>query len=214
MTNYRVLLVDDHQLLREGLKTLLQEVDGISVVGEAEDGRQALDACHAVTPDLVLLDLNMPVMDGISTLPLLRRRWPQLRILALTSRVSEQNAAEALDAGANGYVLKRSPGKVLIQAIRALRNGKFFLDAQLNLEQVNALRADVAARSDVTLTERERQILKLVAEGSRNRDIAELLCISLKTVETHRLNLMKKLDAHNGAELAQWAFKLGICNND
>lgn len=214
MADYRILLVDDHQLLREGLRALLQEVEGLSVVGEAADGRQALDACRAVTPDLVLLDLNMPVMDGISTLPLLRRRWPRLRILALTSRVTEQHAAEALDAGADGYVLKRSPGEVLVRAIRALRNGKFFLDAQLNPEQVTALRADAAIRSDVTLTERERQILKLVAEGSRNRDIAELLCISLKTVETHRLNLMKKLDAHNGAELAQWAFKLGVCNNE
>jgi two-component system secretion response regulator SsrB len=213
MADYRILLVDDHQLLREGLKALLQNATGLTVVGEVEDGRQALDACRAAQPDLVLLDLNMPVMDGISTLPLMRKRWPHLRILALTSRVTEQHAAEALDAGADGYVLKRSPGEVLIQAIRALRNGKVFIDSQLNPEQVAALRADAVEQSGITLTERERQILKLVAEGSRNRDIAELLCISLKTVETHRLNLMKKLDAHNGADLTQWAFKLGVCDN-
>nr|WP_314488910.1 two component system response regulator [uncultured Pseudomonas sp.] len=214
MADYRVLLVDDHQLLREGLKALLQQVPGLIVVGEAEDGRQALDACHATAPDLIVLDLNMPVMDGLSTLPLLRRRWPHLRILALTSRVTEQHAAQALDAGADGYVLKRSPGEVLVQAIRALRAGKSFLDGQLDPAQVAALRDDGSDQSGITLTDRERQILKLVAEGSRNRDIAELLCISLKTVETHRLNLMKKLDAHNSADLTQWAFKLGVCSNE
>jgi len=214
MADYRVLLVDDHQVLREGLKALLQNANGIMVVGEAEDGRQALDECRTTVPDLVVLDLNMPVMDGLSTLPLMRRRWPQLRILTLTSRVTEQNAAEALDAGADGYVLKRSPGEVLIRAIHTLRAGKPFIDGQLDPAQVAALRKEGTEQSGITLTERERQILKLVAEGSRNRDIAELLRISLKTVETHRLNLMKKLDAHNGADLTQWAFKLGVCRNE
>lgn len=164
-----------------------------------------------LAPDLLLLDLNMPVMDGLSALPLIRQRWPGIRVLTLTARLSEQNAALALDAGADGYVLKSSTSEVLRTAIATLLAGKPFLDADLNPEQVAALRANASAQSGITLTDRERQILKLVAEGARNRDVAELLCISLKTVETHRLNLMKKLDAHNAADLTQWAFKLGVC---
>ena len=211
MADYRIVVVDDHPLMREGLRALLLDVPGIRIVGEAENGRQALDVCRALEPDLLLLDLNMPVMDGISALPLIRQRWPGIRILALTSRLSEQNAALALDAGADGYVLKNSTSEVLVTAIATLLTGKPFLDAHLNTDQVAALRANSSTQSGITLTDRERQVLKLVAEGARNRDVAELLCISLKTVETHRLNLMKKLDAHNAADLTQWAFKLGVC---
>ena len=211
MADYRIVVVDDHPLMREGLRALLLDVPGIRVVGEAENGRQALDICRALEPDLLLLDLNMPVMDGISALPLIRQRWPGIRVLALTSRLSEQNAALALDAGADGYVLKNSTSEVLVAAISTLLTGKPFLDSHLNADQVAALRADSSTQSGITLTDRERQVLKLVAEGARNRDVAELLCISLKTVETHRLNVMKKLDAHNAADLTQWAFKLGVC---
>lgn len=211
MFDYRIVVVDDHPLMREGLRALLLDVPGIRIVGEAENGRQALDVCRSLAPDLLLLDLNMPVMDGISALPLIRQRWPDIRILALTSRLSEQNAALALDAGADGYVLKSSNSEVLVGAIDTLLSGKPFLDNHLNANQVAALRVKSSSQSGITLTDRERQVLKLVAEGARNRDVAELLCISLKTVETHRLNLMKKLDAHNAAELTQWAFKLGVC---
>jgi len=211
MADYRIVLVDDHPLMREGLRALLLDAPGVRVVGDAENGRQALDVCRALEPDLLLLDLNMPVMDGLSALPLIRQRWPAIRILTLTARLSEQNAALALDAGADGYVLKSSTSEVLRAAIATLLAGRPFLDADLNPDQVAALRANASAQPGVTLTDRERQILKLVAEGARNRDVAELLCISLKTVETHRLNLMKKLDAHNAADLTQWAFKLGVC---
>src|SRR5450830_620944 len=202
MADYRVVVVDDHPLMREGLRALLLDAPGVRVVGDAENGRQALDVCRALEPDLLLLDLNMPVI---------RQRWPAIRVLTLTARLSEQNAALALDAGADGYVLKSSTSEVLRAAIATLLAGRPFLDADLNPDQVAALRANASAQPGITLTDRERQILKLVAEGARNRDVAELLCISLKTVETHRLNLMKKLDAHNAADLTQWAFKLGVC---
>jgi two-component system secretion response regulator SsrB len=180
------------------------------VVGEAENGHEAIAQCRNLQPDLVLMDINMPLLDGVSAVGMVRKRWPEIRILALTSNVSEHSAIQALQAGAQGYLLKRSSRDILLGAIRDIRAGRTFIDNQLDVEQVHALRSEAGSASGITLTERERQVLQLVAGGARNRDIAELLCISLKTVETHRLNLMKKLDAHNAAELTQWAFRLGL----
>src|SRR5450830_1878426 len=131
MADYRIVLVDDHPLMREGLRALLLDAPGVRVVGDAENGRQALDVCRALEPDLLLLDLNMPVMDGLSALPLIRQRWPAIRVLTLTARLSEQNAALALDAGADGYVLKSSTSEVLRAAIATLLAGRPFLDADL-----------------------------------------------------------------------------------
>ena len=201
----RILLVDDHQMIREGLRALLSGVPELEVVAEAENGHEAIAQCRELLPNLILMDLNMPLLDGVSAVSMIRKRWPEIRVLALTSNVSEHNAVQTLEAGAQGYLLKRSSRDILLGAIRDVRAGRVFIDAQ-----IRALRSESGSASGITLTERERQVLKLVAEGSRNRDIAELLCISLKTVETHRLNLMKKLDAHNGADLTQWAYRLGV----
>ncbi len=206
----RILLVDDHQMIREGLRALLAGVPELVVVGEAENGHEAIAQCRNLQPDLVLMDINMPLLDGVSAVGMVRKRWPEIRILALTSNVSEHSAIQALQAGAQGYLLKRSSRDILLGAIRDIRAGRTFIDNQLDVEQVHALRSEAGSASGITMTERERQVLQLVAGGARNRDIAELLCISLKTVETHRLNLMKKLDAHNAAELTQWAFRLGL----
>lgn len=206
----RILLVDDHQMIREGLRALLAGVPELVVVGEAENGHEAIAQCRNLQPDLVLMDINMPLLDGVSAVGMVRKRWPEIRILALTSNVAEHSAIQALQAGAQGYLLKRSSRDILLGAIRDIRAGRTFIDNQLDVEQVHALRSEAGSASGITLTERERQVLQLVAGGARNRDIAELLCISLKTVETHRLNLMKKLDAHNAAELTQWAFRLGL----
>lgn len=206
----RILLVDDHGLIREGLRALLEGVPDLQIVGEAENGHEAVSQCRNLQPDLILMDLSMPLLDGVSAVGLIHKRWPDICILALTSNVSEHNAVQTLDAGAQGYLLKRSGRSELLAAIAAVRAGKLFIDTQLDAAQVQSLRSASGKTSGITLTERERQVLKLVAEGSRNRDIAELLCIGLKTVETHRLNLMKKLDAHNGADLTQWAYRLGV----
>jgi len=205
----RLLLVDDHGMIREGLTALLVGADGLNVVGEAENGQEAISQCRELQPDLILMDLNMPQLDGVSALTLIHRRWPEILIIALTSTVSEHNAAVALEAGASGYVLKRSSRDDLLGAIAQVCAGKVFIDPALDRSQVESLRSGQTS-SGITLTERERQVLKLVAEGSRNRDVAEVLCISLKTVETHRLNLMKKLDAHNAADMTQWAYRLGL----
>lgn len=210
MPDCRLLIVDDHGMIREGLRALLADAPGIVVVGEAQDGHEAITQCRSLQPDVVLMDLKMPLLDGVSALTLIGRRWPKILIIALTSDVSEHNAALALEAGAVGYVLKRSRRDDLLQAIAEVRGGKIFIDAGLDVSQVIALRNSGETASGITLTERERQVLKLVAEGSRNRDVAEILCISLKTVETHRLNVMKKLDAHNAADMTQWAYRLGL----
>jgi two-component system secretion response regulator SsrB len=210
MPDCRLLIVDDHGMIREGLRALLADAPGIVVVGEAQDGHEAIALCRSLQPDVVLMDLKMPLLDGVSALTLIGRRWPKILIIALTSDVSEHNAALALDAGAVGYVLKRSRRDDLLQAIAQVRAGTIYIDAGLDASQVIALRNSGETASGITLTERERQVLKLVAEGSRNRDVAEILCISLKTVETHRLNVMKKLDAHNAADMTQWAYRLGL----
>lgn len=213
MPECRLLLVDDHAMIREGLRALLADVPELTVAGEAEDGQQAIALCRALQPDLVLMDLNMPLLDGVSALSLIARRWPAILIIALTSTVSEHNAALALEAGAVGYVLKRSRREDLLQAIAQVRLGKIYIDSGLDAAQVMALRGGGQA-AGISLTGRERQVLKLVAEGARNRDVAEILCIGLKTVETHRLNLMRKLDAHNAADMTQWAYRLGLLEGD
>lgn len=213
MPECRLLLVDDHRIIREGLRALLDGALGLDVVGEAENGQEAISQCRALNPGLILMDLNMPQLDGVSALKLIHQRWPEILIVALTSTVSEHNAALALEAGACGYVLKRSSRDDLLHAIAQVRAGRIFVDPALDYSQVEALRSGQTL-SGITLTDRERQVLKLVAEGSRNRDVAQVLCISLKTVETHRLNLMKKLGAHNAADLTQWAYRLGLLGSE
>lgn len=214
MPDCRLLIVDDHGMIREGLRALLANAPGIVVTGEAQDGHEAIALCRNLQPDVVLMDLKMPLLDGVSALTLIGKRWPKILIIALTSDVSEHNAALALRAGAVGYVLKRSRRDDLLQAIAQVRAGKIFIDPGLDASQIIALRNSGETASGITLTERERQVLKLVADGLRNRDVAEILCISLKTVETHRLNVMKKLDAHNAADMTQWAYRLGLLGED
>ena len=206
----RILLVDDHGMIREGLRALLNGVADLQIVGEADNGHDAIAQCRKLQPSLILMDLNMPLLDGVSAVTMIHKRWPEIRILTLTSSVCEHHAMQALDAGAQGYLLKRSCRDILLKAIAEVCAGRVFIDAGLDAAQLQALRSHSGSASGIILTERERQVLKLVAEGSRNRDIAELLCIGLKTVETHRLNLMKKLDAHSSVELTQWAYRLGV----
>ncbi|CAG9167544.1 two component system response regulator [Cupriavidus respiraculi] len=210
----RMLLVDDHAVMREGLKSILRNESTLTIVGEAEDGHAALKACFRLKPDLVLMDLQLPSLDGIDAIAMIRRRWPEIRVVVLAGMHSESRAAQALRAGAHGYVLKRSHPEKLIAALHAVRDDLAYLDPAVNFEQVDAMRKADAAdpKSNVAagLTPRERQVLKLIAEGLSNRKTAERLSISAKTVETHRMNLMRKLDAHNAAELSQWARRLGL----
>lgn len=202
-----ILIVEDHTLLIEGIRTLLLDFPQYRVLGHVEDGLSAYHACLNALPQIVLLDLGLPGMDGIDVIHLLKRRWPELIIVVFTAHVEECKAAQALLAGAQGFVLKRSQRQVLLAALKTTLLGRRFLDPTLNHQLVTRL---IAKGSDIFLSSRERQVLKLILEGNRNQDIAKHLLISLKTVETHRLNLMRKLNAHNVAELVHWARRLGL----
>jgi two-component system secretion response regulator SsrB len=203
----RILIVEDHYLLSYGIKNLLSAMPGYEVVGEINDGLQVYTACQQLSPDVVLIDLGLPGMDGIDIIRQLKRRRPELVIVVITADTSEHRARDALAAGALGYVLKKSSQQILLAGLQTALTGKIFLDPSLDESQV---RSESSTCGQSKLTTRERQILKLIAEGGRNRDIAEKLTITIKTVETHRLNLMRKLDAHNIAELVNWASRLGI----
>lgn len=206
----KVLIIEDHVLVLDGIKSLLAMVPSFSVVAQVEDGLQAYQVCQDCSPDLVLIDLGLPGMDGIDVIRQLKRRWPALAIVVLTANATEYKAGEAIAAGALGYVLKKSTRQVFLAALQTVLMGKRFIDPSLNEQQLSIAQQEGQRAESVMLTRRERQILKLIAEGGRNRDIAERLAISLKTVETHRLNLMRKLDAHNIAELVAWANRLGL----
>jgi two-component system secretion response regulator SsrB len=211
-----IVIADEHEMVRHVLSRLLADTPYIDVVADTGDGHATLAACREHRPDIVVMELQLPSLDGIDAIRTIRRRWPDTRILVLSATATEIRVAEALNAGAHGYVLKRSSSDRLLEAIHALRAGRPYIDAALNLGQIESMRErtnKVGARvSNASLTTRERQVLKLIAEGSRNRDIAERLTISQKTVETHRLNMMQKLDAHNIAEIVQWAHRLGIAS--
>ncbi|MBY4897897.1 two component system response regulator [Cupriavidus sp. AU9028] len=209
----RVVLVDDHTVMREGLRALLGKDPSVDVIGEAADGHAAVQACLRLRPDVVLMDLQLPSLDGVDAIATIRRRWPDIRVVVLAGLHSETRAAAALRAGAHAYVLKRSSLDQLMAALRAARINQPYLDPAMNVGQIDAMRraANEGGESRAAgLTPRERQILKLVAEGLTNRQVADRLTISLKTVETHRMNLMRKLDAHNAAALSQWARRLGL----
>ncbi|MDL4454959.1 two component system response regulator [Klebsiella michiganensis] len=207
MPKKRIVLVEDHALLSAGIKHLLIHVPGYEIVGEVADGLQAYPTCLELQPDIVLLDLGLPGMDGIDVIYRLKQRWASLLVIVLTADNSEHRARTALGAGASGYILKKSPQQTLLAALKAVSAGQIYIDPDLNQTQIVESADELES---VRLTMRERQVLKLIAEGQRNRDIAELLTINIKTVETHRLNLMRKLNVHNVAQLTNLAFRLGI----
>ncbi|MGT0250516.1 two component system response regulator [Burkholderia pyrrocinia] len=203
----RILIVEDHPVVRLGLKNLLDAAPPLKVIAEVDNGLEVYSTCQRHAPHIVLLDLGLPGMGGIDVIHQLRRRWSDLGIVVMTADTAVHRASAALIAGANGYVLKNSSQQVLLETLWKVWRGHTALDPALNATQ---LAAPSAARAEVALTPRERQVLKLIAEGCRNRDVAERLTITIKTVETHRLNLMRKLDAHNAADLTNWAHSLGL----
>lgn len=180
------------------------------VVGEVTDGLEAYAACQRLTPELVLMDLGLPGMDGIDVIYQLKQRWPELIVMVLTANSNEHRARAALDAGAVAYILKKSSQQILLAALQTVTAGRTFVDPALDQQQINE---KPSLDGTVSLTVRERQILKLIAQALRNRDIAENLKITIKTVETHRLNLMRKLNAHSAVALTNWAVRLGIHDN-
>ncbi len=210
----RVLIVEDHTLLRAGLRALLAQDPETEIVGEADNGRDAVRMIDRLLPDLVLTDLSMPGMNGIEAIVDIKRRYPDIRILVLTIHKTDEYIHESLRAGADGYILKDASQDELRVAIRNVLNGKTYLSPDISAKVINGYlgtsNSPRPASNWDTLTHREREVLKLVAEGHPNKFIADYFCLSIKTVEKHRSNLMKKLDLHNASTLTAYAIEKGL----
>jgi DNA-binding NarL/FixJ family response regulator len=210
----RILIVDDHNLFRAGVRALLIDDPDIEVVGEADNGRDAIRAVGQLAPHLVLMDLAMPSMNGIEATTEIKRRYPDVRVLVMTLHKTEDYIHAALRAGADGYILKDATQEEFHVAVRSILRGKTYLSMDVSAKVVNGYlgggTAYGATSSYDSLTHREREVLKLVAEGKSNKFIAEFLNLSIKTVEKHRSNLMSKLDLHNASELTAYAMEKGL----
>jgi DNA-binding NarL/FixJ family response regulator len=207
----RVLVVDDHAIVREGICSLLARRKDIEVVGEAADGKRALDAVAQFDPDVVLMDIQMPVMNGLEATREIHKRFPTTRLLVLTQHDSKEYVVPLLRAGAVGYITKTARATELIGAIRAVYEEGAYLPPRITQTVVAAVAESTTTPEEQNLlTERETQVLQLVAEGLNSREIAERLNISIKTVDTHRANIMEKIGAHNTAELTKYAIRKGL----
>ncbi len=211
----RVLVADDHTIVRKGLCALLDGDKEIEVVGDAENGREAIKKVEQVQPDIVLMDITMPGLNGLETTRQLKKRHPKTKILILTMHDNEEYIFETLRAGASGYLVKRTAPEELISAIHAVNRGESFLSPSISKRVIAGyIRVGQSEQEEdeafEKLTDREREVLQLIAEGRVNREIAELLHISIKTVETHRSHIMEKLNIRNIAELTQYAIRKGL----
>lgn len=213
----RILIVEDHTLLRAGLKALLSQDTDIEIVGEAENGRDSVRLAATLAPDLVLTDLSMPGMNGIESIVDIKRRCPGIRVLVLTIHKTDEYIFEALRAGADGYILKDASHDELRIAIRSVLGGKTYLSPDISAKVINGYLDTDKTSGPIsawdTLTHREREVLKLVAEGHPNKFIADYFCLSIKTVEKHRSNLMKKLNLHNASMMTAYAIERGLVSN-
>ena len=207
----RVLLADDHHLVRQALRALLEKTGGIEVVGEAEDGRQAVKLTQRLTPDVTVLDVAMPNLNGIQATERIRRLRVPTRVVILSMHKDESLVRRALRSGAHGYLLKSAVSEELLLAVRAAVRDEIYLSPSISRKVVeDSLTAEATSESTDAfdqLTQREREVLQLIAEGHTNNEIAKLLVISIKTVEKHRANLMSKLDVHDIAGLVRIAVK-------
>lgn len=213
----RILIAEDHALVRAGLQALLSQDPEFKIVGEANNGRDAVRAVGELKPDIVLMDLTMPGMNGMEAIMDIKRRYPEVRVLVLTLHKTEEFVLASLRAGADGYILKEATPGELRLAVRTVADGKTYLSPDIsgNMASVDADRRRALPANGVwdTLTQREREVLKLVAEGKSNKAIAEFLFLSAKTVEKHRAKLMAKLGMHNAAALTAYAIRKGLVGN-
>jgi DNA-binding NarL/FixJ family response regulator len=214
----RIVIAEDHTILREGLRSLLSSDPNFEIIREAEDGREAIRCVEKFKPDLILMDLSMPRMNGMEAISEIKKRFKETKILVLTVHKTEEYILATLKAGADGYILKDSTHAELMMAVKNVLSGKQYISPGISekviegyLEGRKTLKARTAWE---TLTQREREILKLIAEGYKNKEIADDLCISVKTVEKHRANLMEKLDLHNVQALTTIAIEKGLVSRE
>jgi DNA-binding NarL/FixJ family response regulator len=205
----KILLADDHAMFRDSLKALLER-EGFEVVAEASDGREAIRLTRRVNPDLAILDLGMPVLNGIGTAREIRRRSLHTKTVLLTMFEEEAYVLGALQAGVRGYVLKAQAAADLVRAIREVSQGSIYLSPGISRAVVDAFLNKKTSFREDPLTERERQVLQLIAEGKSTKEVAQILGVSFKTAESHRMRMMSKLDLHNTAGLVRYAVRRGL----
>ncbi len=214
MEKISVLIIDDHAIVRDGIKQILGNQLDMEVVGEAANGKEALEKTKALRPDVALLDISMPEVSGLEVIQLIREAAPKTQVVILSMYSKDSYVRQVLASGAIGYVLKASPSKDILEAIRAAHRKEYFLSAHLKADVIaNYLKNQATVpgtRGYDLLTEREQQVFRLVAQGGSTKQIADFLCVSVKTVEKHRTNVMNKLAIHDRFELLKYAVKIGI----
>ena len=216
MSPIKVLLAEDHTIVRKGIRSLLDGVTDIEVIGEAEDGREAVEKVGQLLPDVVLMDNTMPILNGLEATRQIKKQFPHIMVLILTMHTDEEYIFQFLQAGASGYLVKKTVPKELVSAIKAVYRGDSFLSPSISKKVIeeylrHGRETDTRKEDSYTqLTDREREVLQLIAEGFTNKEIAEQLHLSIKTVGNHRLNLMEKLDIHNVSDLTKYAIRKGI----
>jgi DNA-binding NarL/FixJ family response regulator len=210
----RILIADDHALVREGIRALLSLCDDLEVVGEASDGQEAIEAARRIDPDVILMDINMPGLGGLEATLAIRHENQRVKILVLSQYDDREYVSRFLKSGASGYILKNAAGSELASAVRAVFRGGMVLDPTLarGILTPTAEHPGVGNGDELygSLTDREKQVLKLVAEGNSNKEVAQVLGISVKTAMSHRERVMAKLDIHNRTDLVKLALRLGV----
>ena len=215
MNTARILIVDDHALVRAGLRRLMEEIEGVEIVQEASDATVALGVIEASRPDLVMMDIGMPDINGLEATAMITSGFPDIRVIILSMYCSEEDVLQALRAGASGYLLKNSAPAEIAIAIAAVMNGGVYLSPQVSKSVVDGYldRVKINSSSSSARSPRQREVLSLVAEGLSTKEIARRLGISGKTVETHRTQLMTRLDIHEVAGLVRYAIKAGFIHS-
>ena len=212
MDKIRILVVDDHAVLRDGIRALLAVHDDLEIVGEASEGKEAIDKAQKLTPDVVVMDIAMAGLDGLEATRRIMKKNPRTKVIILTQHNNKEYTLSAIKAGAAGFIPKRALGSELVSAIRAVKEGDSFLYPSAATALIQDYLHQVEEEPYDRLTGREREIFKLIAEGKTSREIADMLFISLKTVLGHRTKIMKKLDLHNRTELIKYAIRKGLIN--
>ena len=215
MDKIRILVVDDHAVLRDGIRALLGLHTDIEVVGEASEGKEAVGKAQELMPDVVIMDIAMPGMDGLEATRRIRKKNPKIKVLVLTQHDNKEYILSVIKAGASGYVPKRALGSELVSAIHAVQEGDSFLYPSAAAALIEDYLQQTKGEDPYDqLTAREREIFKLIAEGHTSREIADMLFLSLRTVQGHRLKIMEKLNLHNRTELIKYAMRKGLVSLD
>ncbi|MFQ6122010.1 MAG: response regulator [Dehalococcoidales bacterium] len=214
MDKIKILVVDDHAIMRDGIRALLGIHDDIEIVGEASEGKEAIEKALELAPNVVVMDIAMPGMDGLEATRRIRKKNPKVKVLVLTQHDDREYVLSAIKAGTAGFVPKRALGSELVSAIRAVYKGDSFLYPSVAGALIEDYLRQVEEEPYDRLTDREREILKLIADGHTSREIADMLFVSLKTVQGHRTKIIEKLGIHNRTELIKYAIRKGLVNID